>query len=451
MLSLSARLLLGASVVLSCFLGLTGVAVERAYRASADTALQDRLQGQIYALLAAADLTPEGTLSLPNALPDSRLNRPGSGLYARITNAAGRSLWHSGSAVGVSLSWPGPVPPGQRRFARIASDRQDYGCLSFGVTYVSDEARANFTFSVAEELTAFMAEIRGFRAHLWGWLATAAVLLLLTQGALMRWSLAPLRRVERDLAAIEKGQRRQLTGQYPAELRGLTENLNALLKAEDARVERYQSTLGDLAHSLKTPLAVLHGALEESIRSDDLATAVREQTSRMRQIVDYQLQRAAASGRSPLAAPMRVADAAQRVAQSLAKVYADKGVECVLDIEAQALFYGTSGDLLEILGNLLDNAYKWCRRRVRFTGRRSEGAGGGRPGLRLRVEDDGPGIPVERRRVVLGRGARGDGQIPGHGIGLAVVCDIVSLHRGTLTIDHAELGGARVDVEIPAG
>ena len=270
------------------------------------------------------------------------------------------------------------------------------------------------------------------------------------QGSILRWSLAPLRRAEQDLIAIERGESTELTGHYPRELQGLTENLNALLRNDRGRVERYRHTLGELAHSLKTPLAVLWGALDEKIPSEQLPGILQREVSRMTQIVDYQLQRAAASGRRALATPMAVGEAARQIVESLNKVYADKGVRCELRVPPGAQFHGPEGDLLEILGNLLDNAYKWCRQQVRVGAAplASPAAGRQHAGVSIWVEDDGPGIPSKDIQELLARRSRADEAVPGHGIGLRVVCDITALYDGSLRLGTSELGGARVEVSL---
>jgi two-component system sensor histidine kinase PhoQ len=450
MWSLNARLLVGASVVLFCFLGLTGLAVDRAFRSSAQSAFQDRLQGHIYALLAAADLLPDGKLSLPDDLPDHRFNEPASGLYARITDADRRTVWRSRSMLGLATVFPGPLRAGDRQFfGMVAPNGTPLYGLSFGVAYVgTGDSLHPFTFSVAEDLGGLQSQVLRFRHTLWGWLGAATVLLLLTQGGLLRWSLLPLHRAERDLAAIASGRQSELAGSYPRELRGLTESLNALLRNDQARVERYRRALGDLAHSLKTPLAVLRTSLDAPRSA--LHRAVAEQVARMAKIVDYQLQRAAASGRIPLTAPIEVLPSVRELLESLNKVYRDKRVQCTLEVSPDAVFYGTPGDLLEILGNLLDNAYKWCRGRVAVRARMSAAdAAQDAPGLRVDVEDDGPGIPAAEAEKVLGRGRRGASSLPGHGIGLATVQDIVAVHGGSLQLGASPWGGARVTLRLP--
>ncbi len=442
MLSLNARLLLAASLVLAAFLGVAGAALDAAFRDAAVSALEERLQAQVYGLLAAAEPDAEGRIQLPEALPDGRFSRPGSGLYALVTDAEGEVLWRSSSLLGLALPAPETAAPGEWRFRRVTTaEGERLFLLVFGVRWeTAPDAPRHYNFVVAEDRAAFDAQVAGFRRSLWGWLLGLGLVLLLVQGAVLRWGLAPLRRLEGEVHAIETGSQKRIDGRYPRELEGLTDKLNALLARERAQLERYRNGLADLAHSLKTPLAVLRGASGEDSDPAVLAGQVREQCARMQQIVDYQLQRAALSGRTTLMAPVAMAPLIERIVSSLEKVYADKGVDCRPDIEPGLTFSGDEGDLLELLGNLIDNAFKWCRGRVRIAARSSEGQ------MWLAVEDDGPGIPADQAARVLERGARADPSIDGHGIGLAVARDIAAAYRGELAIGRSDLGGATVRV-----
>ena len=444
-MSLTARLTLAASLVLAACLGLAGYALDRAFRDAAENAVRERLQAHIYGLLAAADLDPQGAIELPPSLPEERFQRPGSGLYAQVTSKAGTVVWQSPSQLGRELPVMATVPTGEWRFER---ERSGLFMLGLGVVWEMNNKSIAYTFSVSEEPTAYMAQVNGFRRGLWIWFAALAAGLLIAQLFVLRWGLKPLRRAERDLAAVEAGTQEALTGQYPRELRGLTDNLNALLRTERGRLARYRDALADLAHSLKTPLAVLRGAGQSQASDGDLPQIVREQTERMNQIVDYQLQRAATSGRSALLAPVAVAPLVQRIVKSLEKVYAGRGFNFSLDIEADLHFRCDESDLLELCGNLLDNACKFAHRKIRLqAGTQQSGTG---PTLLLQIEDDGPGIEPAQREAVLARGVRTDSTVPGQGIGLAVVRDIVQAYGGHVGINQsAALGGACISLHLP--
>lgn len=450
MLSLNSRLLIAASAVLVAFLGLSGFALDRAFRESALAAVQERLQTQIYMLLGAADLDAERRLRLPEALPEARFSQPDSGLYAQVVDGVGQVVWQSQSILGLAIPFPVAQRSGEPYFQQVAaSDGTPLFALSFAVRWeIGSERYRRYTFQVAETQQGFRIQVKRFRRNLWGWFVAAALVLLAVQGAILRWSLRPLREVAREVAEIEAGRRTELTGSYPKELRSLTENLNALIHHSHAHLERYRNALADLAHSLKTPLAVLRGAVEGETANDWRYT-VREQVERMNQTVEYQLQRAAAAGRTALAAPTPVEAVARKIIDSLAKVYADRSLQWDLQVDCPAVFYGDEGDLMEILGNLTDNACKWAHGRIEVRAYSVETSSGQREKLVLEVQDDGPGIPAHKRRAILNRGERADPYTAGHGIGLAVVRDLVEdLYQGTLEIDSGPLGGARVRVSL---
>ena len=244
----------------------------------------------------------------------------------------------------------------------------------------------------------------------------------------------------------------ELGTEYPRELIGVTTNLNTLLRSERERLARYRNTLGNLAHSFKTPLAVMRNLLGGAQgRELALAKQLDEQVGRMDDIVKYQLKRAAASGGTGLGtAPVDVRSALEALRAALLKVYVERNIDCVLEVAPFCLFAGDREDLTEIAGNLLDNAFKWSRGKVRMTADRITDPTARRDGLRLIVEDDGPGIPVDERTRVLDRGARLDERVSGQGIGLSVVRELAQLNGGTIHIDESPLGGARIEIRFPA-
>ena len=451
MQSLNARLTLATSLVLTAFLGLTGYALDRAFRASAESAVRERLQAHIYGLLASADLQRSGQLVMPESLPEERYQRPGSGLYAEVVGADGVIAWQSPSQLGQLLARPPQLQPGEWSFTRLPVDGGgELFVLGFGSAWELGERSLDFTFNVIEEPQAYLAQVAQFRQSLWVWFGSLAVGLLIAQGMVLRWGLSPLRRVERELAAVEGGRRETLSGSYPRELRGLTENLNALLYTERSRLARYRDALADLAHSLKTPLAVLRGAPAQHSDMRDLQQLVEEQTERMAQIVDYQLQRAATSGRTALMSPVPLTPLLQRILDSLAKVYMERDLSLSITADPALQFRADPADLMELCGNLLDNACKWAHTRVRASARLLDADGA--QTLEICIEDDGPGIAPEQRAAVLGRGVRADSSVPGHGIGLAVARDIAAAYGGRIVIDaSAELGGARICVTLRGG
>jgi two-component system sensor histidine kinase PhoQ len=236
-----------------------------------------------------------------------------------------------------------------------------------------------------------------------------------------------LRQVSNDLLKVENGTKDHLPENYPIELHGLTKNLNHLLKVREQQLTRYRNALADLAHSLKTPLAVLRGlSLNNDLKNQQ---TIHEQTQRMTQIVDYQLQRAATAGQAGLVTKTK-----------LRSVYIDKSINCEIEIDPQVLLPIEENDLMELMGNLLDNAYKWADSLIRISA--AEQA----HGITINIEDNGPGIDAAQVSHVMQRGARVDMAIDGQGIGLAVCHDIVSAYQGSIEIQQSRLSGARISI-----
>lgn len=450
--SLQGRLLIAASAVLIAFLSLTGVGLDRAFQQSALGAVRDRLQAHVYLLLGATEVNDSTGLSVPALLPEARFLTPGSGLYGEITDVAGNSLWRSPSMLGLEIPFPSAIRPGQPVFAEMETSHSDrlFG-LSFTVIWeVGGTSTRQYVFRVAESRNAFDAQVQSFRRNLWVWFALAGVALLAVQGLVLRWSLAPLRQVARELTEIEHGSRRELTNVYPREIKQLTGNLNALIRHSHEHLERSRNAMDDLAHSLKTPLAVLRAAVDSDSQLARLPHTVTEQVDRMTQSVEYQLQRAVASGRTAMIAPVPVEPVAQKVMASLRKAHHQKNIAWSITVAPTTVFYGDQSDLMEVIGNLSDNAFKWCRRQVALRAFPAKATACTDSGLVIEVEDDGPGIASAKLPHVLHRGIRADPDTAGHGIGLAVVKEIVEeIYRGSITFDRGFLGGAKVRVQFP--
>ena len=448
-LSLAARSTLATSLALVAFLGLTGLALDRAYFEGARSSLQDRLQGYVYAYLAGTEVTRGGKVLLPDTMPHSDFLRPGSGLYASIDGDKGFH-WESPSAIGRDLPVQRHLQPGQSTFqGPLDTDVGRVYVYSQGVVYDTPTNTAvKLTFSVAQSEVEFRRQLAAYRHTLFAWLAGLGLMLVLLQLLLLRWSLSPLRRVSTDMTRVQRGEHQRLSGEYPSELTSLTDSLNAFIESERDHLARYRNTLDDLAHSLKTPLAVLRSRLEtDESQHDPEAQELAIQVRRMDEIVAYQLSRAAMGGHRTFAVPIRVAGDAEDLVQGLEKVYAAKNVLCEFDIEPLANFYGERGDLLELLGNLLENAFKWARHRVLLSVHPLPMGANQRIGLEIVVEDDGPGIAEDQIMRVLQRGVRGDERVQGHGIGLAIVQEIIKAYRAELDVEHStDLGGARFRV-----
>jgi two-component system sensor histidine kinase PhoQ len=448
MSSLSARLLISVSVLLLFFFGVTIVVLDTAFRKAGEQAQRDILDGHLMAILAAAEPSDEGELAMPPDLQESRFGTIGSGLYAEIRDTGGAVVWRSRSVLGLEIPFGVISQDGSRMFRDEAfADGIPLLTLSIAVQWEFPNGELKpYVFKVAESLDSFNAQVAQFRQQLFGWFAAVAVIMLLAIATLLRGMLRPLRQIETQIGEIESGNRQSLSGEFPTELTGVARNMNLLIDSERARSDRYKQTLDNLAHSLKTPLAAMRALLNQS-RRKKFADRFNEQIDRMDEIVRYQLRKPATRGATnPLLKPVPVKQEIDRLVDGLRKVYHDKDPRIDSEIAGGMLFRGDKGDFLELAGNLLDNACKWCNSRVVVKVRPGNDAA---TGMELTVDDDGPGIPVEAADALLERGTRLDESTPGHGIGLAVVKDIAESYGGTLSIKKSDLGGAGITVSLP--
>ena len=448
--SIAARLSLAASLVLAGFVLITALALQSSVHQRAERARYERLQGLIYALLGASDVAADGAVQVVEGeLPDARLRQLNSGLYAAVFNAGGERLWQSPSLLGALSAAPAPAV-GEWRFTELrrASGEPLLAAL-FGVEWaVSAEHSHRFTFAALGSADELADQLASFDRMLWLVLGSFSLLLLAAQLAVLRWGLAPLRRLAAQIRAIEAGQASQISGPIHRELRPLSQGLNALLRSEQAQRSRYRDALDDLAHSLKTPLAVLRNLANEHRLPAAERALLGEHTARMEQIVGYQLQRAATRGRHALSAPLALRPAVERLARSLKKVFADKHCDFAIDIDPSLELRFDEGDLLELLGNLMENASKYGRGTVRVTARGGLQRGDGEC-VELLVEDDGPGFSGDAAELIT-RGVRADTHSEGQGIGLALAADIVRSCGGELSLQRSQrLGGAKVRVSLP--
>ena len=447
--SLRQRVLLSLAIALVVFFGATVVALEWSLGTSLARARDEVLEAQLMALIAVAEPVEETrSLDLPEP-PDGRMLSPDSGLHAEIRDARGNVVWRSPSALGLEFELPASAGPGMYdRWLQEERDGPGLALSSMTIDWEFEDGGAeSFRFVVGQSLEPWRAQRRAFRLGLVGWFGALAAATLAVLAVVLRAVLRPLGRIEREIREMETARREQLSTEWPEELRGVAANLNALLRRERARQRRYQESLSNLAHSLKTPLAAVRTLLPESgDAGPERGGLIRSELSRMDRIIGWQLRRAgAASAAGGVGiAPVDVAPVASDLAMTLDKVYADRGISCELDIPDAVRFRGDEGDLQEILGNLLDNAWKYGRSRVRCS------ASAATPGMfGIRIEDDGPGLDPARASEALTRGARLDESHPGQGIGLAVVNELVKAYGGEISVERSALGGAAVIVTLP--
>ena len=453
--SLQSRLLVSVAILLASFLGLTGLVLDRAFRTSVEAGVSEQLRVQIYVLLAAVDEV-DGEFYFSESLQEPRFSQIGSGLYGFLSSPDEGVLLKTQSALDVELPLNMlnfALERGDTRFDRVQLSADNrYFLSTYSVTWENREEPVLFTVLESQDL--YLLEVNNFRRSLWSWLGGLAVLLLVLQLTVLRWGLSPLRTMSRELAAIESGNSDSLQARYPRELEQVTSNLNLLIQTERKQQQRYRTTLGDLAHSLKTPLAVMQGEIDNlgvgelsDSRHANNHQTLQEQLDRMNQLVTYQLQRAVKSEAAPsLSRHVPVATLVAGLCRALEKVYRDKPVTISQHIQSTLLFQGDERDLMEVMGNVLDNACKYGQGQVRvsstnahemaeaLSGQSSFFADMGEDKVLLLIEDDGEGVDDSLQQQVLERGVRLDTLKQGQGIGLAVVNDIIQSYGGQLAI-----------------
>jgi two-component system sensor histidine kinase PhoQ len=452
--SLRVRMLLSASLVLVVFLGIMGLVLDNAYRLSAEQTVSERLLLHIYALIAASvedDDLDANSLYLPDVLQEPDFNAMGSGLYGVVFNQEAEEIWRSQSAFDLSLGEAARATlleqqiAGAVTFDRLGEveEREPVFFLTYPVIWQSSGGEARYTYVVMQNFIPYSNAVSAFRNNLWGWLIAGVVVLVGLQAAIMYWGLLPIAGLEHDLNAIEEGKQDYLVGQYPKEIAGVTRSLNMLLNQERSQRERYRTTLADLAHSLKNPLAILKTAADKpNPDAAEIAGTMDTQVTRMSEIVSYQLERAVVSSSALVKTSTSIEAPIGKLVEALRQVYQEKALQIKAEI-GPGIFPGDERDLLELLGNLLDNACKYGSSRAVLLAQTSQDQ------LVFVIEDDGPGIDVADRERVLQRGMRLDTQESGHGIGLAVVAEIVSRHQGAIALGDSSLGGAKIEVRFP--
>lgn len=443
--SLRSRLVLAATLVLVIALGLVGLALNEANYRGAVSALHARMESYVFLVLAAMEVDEDGGLFIDEGFSDPRLIQPASGVYVQVEGEA--RTWRSVSSLG--LQWPrlSQEQPGRVTFAEPGGGSEVF-TLQYGVGWQLPDGRIEpFTVSVLVDEDEIRSQTSAFRLGLLRSLIAAGTILVIAQILIFFFGFRPLRRVAQDVARIESGEAERLQGRYPLELEPLARNVNRLLETEKSNQERIRNALDSLAHSLKTPLAVIQAALP--LHGGSAEKSMQGAVDEISRLIATRLERAGSGARRTLAEPVDVDPQLQRILDSLCKVYSHKMIEAGVKLETGLQFYGEQRDLLELLGNLLDNAFKYGKNRVQVNGGAIE-PGATRPGLWIRVEDDGPGIEESQWERLLQRGSRGDERVEGHGLGLAIVMELVTAYHGEVTIGRSELGGAEVTVRIPA-
>lgn len=418
------------------------------FRANALQALESVQQAQLFNLLAEVDADDQGQLVGRPQMGDQRFDQLGSGWYwqASLIDTDSRPL-RSVSLDGADVS---RVSIAQAPFDEAFQRSYlvpDPGGIMLRVVETEFEVGDNgvaIRLQTTANFSQFEAGIDALRRNIIGVLSAFAVGMLLLNALLIRIGLRPLTRAKEQLVDVQSGKASRLEGRYPAEIAPLAAEINTLIDNNRRVVDRARTQVGNLAHALKTPIAVLRN--EASNAENVKGNFVTQQVEEMNLYVQNYLQRAQIAAQSGGAVFRADAIAISRkLVGVMAKLNPEKTVEFHCE-EEHLTFAGEKSDLEEILGNLLENATKWSTSRVRYSLSSSASDAGN---LELIIEDDGPGIPTEMRTQALKRGKRLDESVPGTGLGLSIVGDTVDAYNGKLSLNASELGGLSVSIELP--
>lgn len=443
--SLRTRLMLGAAVLVFVFLLGLYPALQQIFTRALEQAVEQRLAADASALISAAQVV-DGRLIMPAKLPDEEFPILPARQLGFIYDSMGQLIWQSRSAAEHQVDYR-PRYDGRGHVFTRAWDQQGQAFFVYDVEIdLLRGSSAAYSIITMQPVRDYRPMYKSLKRQLYVWLAGSLVFLLGFLWLGLVWGTRSLRHLGRELDEVENGQRKALSDEHPRELLRLTRSLNRLLDSERRQSQRYMHSLDDLAHSLKTPLAVLQGVgevLAQQPENTEQARTLQTQVGRMSQQIGYQLQRASLRKSGLLRHRVRLGPVLQPLSDALHKVYRDKEIHVEQDYSPELRVPMEQGALYEMLGNLLENAFRLCVGRIRISARMNDNR------CELTIEDDGPGVPVSQRELILQRGARLDTQNPGQGIGTAVVKDIIESYEGQLFIEDSELGGARFRILLP--
>ena len=450
--SLGTRLFFSAAVCCVLILVVAGVGLTTFYRRSAERGFDERLSVYIKQLVADLAAPPETERQTVGDLGEPRFDLPLTGWYWQITRLDGErpNVRASRSLVGGQLPklLDQSIVPNSRGLRESYVSGPDDRLLRILEREIDVGEDGRFTVAVAAPADEIEGDIRDFRFALAMTFLLLGIALVASTLVQVRFGLRPLVRLRSAVGAVRTGDNPRIVGQYPPDLAPLASELNQLIDANHEILDRARTQVGNLAHALKTPLSVM---MNEAGTSGDgqLPQTVRAQAAIMRDQVQYYLDRARAAALSgALGGVTEVAPSLDALLRTFTKISQGRGISGSHAILPNLRFRGEKQDLEEMLGNLLDNAFKWARSTVEVS--LADEKAGDTERIALLIDDDGPGLPPEAMAEVLKRGRRLDETTPGSGLGLSIVVDLAKLYGGGLSLHRSPLGGLRARLELPS-
>ena len=460
--SLAFRLFATAALWTLIALPLAGLIIFSLYRQEVDSSFDERIKTLLLVVYTDSSDHATGEPGAPRDVGEPLFEFTHSGWYWQIKPTAtteGRRTLVSKSLASEILVSPyemnvAPDAFGVRWMRGVGPNGVPLRVAEMIQALGGDESGPRYSYLVAGPNEWPQARIAGFRTRLFFSLSLVGLGLLAVTLFQVRFGLLPLREIEKGLSAIRTGQATRLDSKLPLEIEPLQSEINALIQSNQDIIERARTQVGNLAHALKTPLAVITNEAHEDLKQGGgpFAAKVQEQTQLMRDQIGYYLDRAQMAARAGVIGRMtEVLPVAQSLQRALERIYREKGVGIVIDCPETARFQGEKQDLEEMLGNLADNACKWASAQVFISATALPGDGrSGRQRLLVTVEDDGPGLTEEQRQRIGKRGMRLDETKPGSGLGLSIVSDIAISYAGSFSLDSSPHGGLMVRLELPA-
>ena len=436
--SLRKRFFINSGIVIIAVMILSAALIDVSYRHELKKAEQEKLKLHVFNLLSVSNYNRQ-KMTLPTALSNPKFNTPGSDLWALVLDNQNNKVWQSLSLDDAPLNMPKRPDIGKWQYSQVTLNNETYFTTEYTIQWLLDSKHntPDFTFIAAQKTDEFYRKIQSFRT----WLILGFILfslsLLAIQFFVLKLSFKPINMLGQEIKRLENAKQDKLNEVYPKELEPVTRNLNMLIDKEHKQREKYRAAMADLAHSLKTPISIITAEVAKAPANSTLTNAL----TRINDTIEYQLRRAVISGHNLLSKGTNIDATLNMVLSALEKLYKDKNLTAQTNIPDNCQFMGDENDLLEIFGNLLDNAFKHANSLIKFSVYETQKT------LTITVEDDGEGIPKDKSQEIFNRGSRLDETINGQGIGLSIVENIAASYGANIQLETSKLGGALFSIQ----